>query len=330
MDSKVKFNIGVIGCGIVSGGHLSAITNSPKWHLSGIAEIDETRLKQSAERFKPDYAFNDYRQLLELNELDAVAVATHPETHAQITIDALEHKLHVLCEKPMADSIEKCKKMIASAEKNNKLLAINFNSRSAPQFRTIKRIIDTGVLGTIRVVRIVLNWSCHQWQPIARLEHFMKNGGPIIDSGVHFFEAVRWFTGQEFEAIDAKGVFRPPYDNPQHVIATCKMTDETIALVEAGWLFCKRTKDEGRIHVITVIGDDGTIDYNSWTECVRLYTREETKDIPCDCGKHFEIVYENFARSIELGELVELASGDDGLRATQAAYQALTSAKRLS
>ncbi len=127
---------------------------------------------------------------------------------------------------------------------------------------------------------------------------------------------------------DAKGVILPPYENPQHVIATCQMEDGVIGLIEAGWLFCKRTKDEGRMHIITVIGDDGTIDYNSWTETVRLYALNETKDIPCDCHKHFEAVYENFARSIEDCKLIGLASGVDGVKATESAYQALSSAKQ--
>jgi predicted dehydrogenase len=154
-------------------------------------------------------------------KLNAVVVATHADTHYEITMEALSHGLHVLCEKPMADCVENCQRMVETAEKNNRLLAINFNTRSAPELRTVKQLIDTGEIGKIRVVWFVYDWSAHQWQPPERLEHFMRNGGPIIDSAVHYFEGIRWYTGQEFKRIDAKGVFLSPYDAPQHALTTC-------------------------------------------------------------------------------------------------------------
>jgi predicted dehydrogenase len=321
-------NIGIIGCGMVAHGHLAAVAQSKDWHLAAIAEVDPARRQAAETHYHPDHSFEDYRTMLASTKLDAVVVATHADTHYEITVDALARNIHVLCEKPMADSMEKCRKMIEAADQNKRLLAVNFNTRSSQEYLQIKGLIDTGEIGKIRVVRFVYDWSAHQWQPPERLENFMKNGGPIIDSAVHFFEGVRWFTGQEFKRIDACGVTLPPYDAPQHAIATCQMVDGAIALVEAGWLFTKRTKDRGDLFNITVIGDDGSIDYNTCDYYIRFWSKTRTEKILCtDQEKHFEFVLGNFAESIRQNKLIVLASGYDGYKATEAAYQALASAK---
>jgi len=322
--------IGVIGCGTVSSyGHLPNIAASPDWELSAVVDKSDTRLQEVKTKYGPISTFKTYQDMLENTDLDAVTVATHIDSHCEITCAALEKGRHVLCEKPMATTVEDCQKMVATAQEQNRLLVVNFNTRSGAIYREVKRIIDSGELGNLRVIRIVFDWSCHQWQPPERLEAFMREGGPIIDSAVHFFEGARWFTGQEFLHIDAHGVALEPYEAPQHAISTCTMTGNVIALIEAGWLYCKRTKDQGALFRIDVIGDLGTVSYDAHPGVLRIYTQTQTEERAfTDQSKHFETVYDLFAKSIHKGELVELASGYDGLRATEAAFQALASSKR--
>ncbi|HUW58825.1 MAG TPA: Gfo/Idh/MocA family oxidoreductase [Planctomycetota bacterium] len=323
-------NIGVIGCGMVSGyGHLPTIAASKPWHLAAVCDTDEKRLADATEKYHPDEAFTDYRKLVKLPGLDAAVVATHVDTHEKITLAALGHGLHVFCEKPMAASVRRCRRMVDAAAKADRLLAVNFNTRTGTVYRRIKCLIDEGAMGEVRVVRFVFDWSCHQWHPVERLEQFMVGGGPIVDSGVHFFDGIRWFTGREIEAIDARGVILEPHENPQHVIAVCRLAGGGVALVEAGWLYTRRTKDEGAIFRIDVIGDDGAVTFVSPGEILRVYTRTGTSEERIeDRGKHFEIAYENLAESVEKGRLVGLASGEDGLKATEAALRALASARR--
>jgi UDP-N-acetylglucosamine 3-dehydrogenase len=321
--------IGVIGCGIVSGGHVRALAGSRYWELAALADIDPARVESHSRILKPEAGYQDYRELLNHRGLDAVIVATHMDSHYEITMAALARGLHVLCEKPMADSVDHCRRMVEAARENRKLLAVNFNTRCGPNYRTIKGMIDAGDLGTLRVVRFVFDWSAHQWKPPARLESFMANGGPILDSGVHFFDGLRWFTGQEIDRVDASGAFIAPYENPQHVIATVKMSGGVIGLVEAGWLYTKRTKDESSLFTITAIGDEGAAHYDHQSHIIQVYTRQATQNLEAkDDNKHFEVAHDFFARSIQEGKLDGLASGEDGLKATQAALTALSSTKR--
>lgn len=324
-------NIGIIGLGIVSGyGHLPAASTSPHWRLAAVADINPARLAQVAREHPAAAPYADYRALLAHPGLDAVVIATHADLHCEIALAALARGLHVLCEKPMAVGLEQCQAMVDASERAGRLLAVNFNSRSAMIYRRIKSLIDAGTVGPIRVVRIVYDWSAHQWQPPERMDNFMRNGGPIVDSAVHFFEAVRWFTGREITQIDAQGVVLPPYEHPQHGIATCKLSDGAIALVEAGWLYTKRTKDQGQLYQMDVIGDEGAISYDIYSNALRAYGMKSTLIEPFDdSDKNFPYVYERFAHSIAQGRLVDLASGLDGLKATDAAYRALASTKRM-
>jgi predicted dehydrogenase len=322
-------NIAVVGCGIVAGGHLAAIKNSHEWNLIAVADTNPQNLQKAVENYQPQHSFDNYQQMLDEVAPNAVVVATHADTHHEITIAALQRGIHVLCEKPMADTMEKCREMCEVARENERLLAVNFNTRSSDPYLTMKRQIETRNIGAIRVTRFVYDWSCHQWQPPQRLENFMANGGPVIDSAVHFFEGVRWFTGAEFARIEACGARIAPHEHPQHVISTCQMSDGSIALVEAGWLFTKSTKDADMLFAVTVIGDDGTMSYSSDTGKIRVWTKDATEEIVCgDLGKHFERVHSAFAESIRAGKLLGLASGEDGLKATEAAYQALSSTQK--
>ena len=321
--------VGIAGCGRVAIGHREAIAASDQWKLAGIADINAEQLEKVKREDGVELAVSDYRELIDRGSLDALVVSTHLDTHHRIAMDAMDAGLHVLCEKPMASTLEQCREMVAKAEETKRLLAINFNTRSSPRFRKIKKIIDSGVLGKIRVVRIVYNWSAHQWQPPERLRAFMLGGGPIIDSAVHFFDGVRWYTGSEFARIDCNGVVLDPWEHPQHAVASCLLEDGSVALVEAGWLYTKRTKDSAFFYQISVIGDDGTLEHDNVNRLLRLWTKDETREIEVqDIEKHFEVAYDAFARSIESGQLLELGSGYDGLKATEAAFAALASTKR--
>ena len=320
-------NIGVIGCGAVSGyGHLPTLSTSKDWRLVAIADIDAPRLARVHQQYSSATPYTDYRDLLAHPGLDAVVIATHLDTHHRIALDAFSRGLHVLCEKPMATTVEQCREMVTAAARAKRLLAVNFNGRSSSVYRRIKSHIDAGDTGPIRVVRIVYDWSAHQWQPLPRMEAFMRDGGPILDSGVHFFEAARWFTGQDFTHIEAHGVILPPYEAPQHVIASYRLSGGAIALIEAGWLYCRRTKDQGYLYQIDVIGDDGTISHDTFSNTLRVFAKDRTEQVPLhDEDKGFDYVFERFARSIEQGRVLDLASGEDGLAATSAAIDALAS-----
>ncbi len=320
-------NIAVIGSGAVACyGHLPALVQNKHWHLKAIVDTNEKQLAYAADKFPAEHHFNTVDALWSLEDLDAVVIATHLDSHHELALRAFERGCHVFCEKPMAPTLEQCQAMILAAEKSGKLLAINFNTRSQEIYRVMRDLVHAGLLGPIAVARFAYLWSAHQWQPPQRMASFMAHGGPIIDSGVHFFDGVRLLTGREFTQIHAHGAFVTGDKHPQHVIATCRLEGGAVALVEAGWLYTRNTKETDAIYHVELIGEHGAIRANLVDMTLHIHTADgsEQRHIT-DKGKDFDWIYDTLAQSIDAGRLIGLASGHDGMKATQAAFTALRS-----
>lgn len=105
--------VGIIGCGTVSQyGHIPTLANMPGVELIALSDVNVERLEGLKQKYQVPHAFADYSELLALKGLDAVAVATPLHTHADIVCDAARAGLHVLCEKPLAHTVEDGERMI--------------------------------------------------------------------------------------------------------------------------------------------------------------------------------------------------------------------------
>lgn len=116
----VSLKVGVIGCGsIAQHRHIPEYLLNKQVELVAVCDINEERAAEIAEKYQAQ-AFTDYKELLKMDELDAVSVCTPNYLHAPISIDALNAGKHVLCEKPMATSKEEAEQMIQAAKKVGK------------------------------------------------------------------------------------------------------------------------------------------------------------------------------------------------------------------
>jgi scyllo-inositol 2-dehydrogenase (NADP+) len=126
--------------------------------------------------------YPDYKDLLKRSDLDLVVNATPSLYHHPITIEALEAGHNVLCEKPMAQSVVEVDQMIAAAKKSGKLLAIFQQSRYAPYYQQVRKVIDSGVLGRIVAVKVKFSGFGRRWD--WQTLHDM-GGGSLLNTGPH-------------------------------------------------------------------------------------------------------------------------------------------------
>ncbi|HQD39912.1 MAG TPA: Gfo/Idh/MocA family oxidoreductase [Bacillota bacterium] len=322
---------GVIGCGTVAEwGHLPAIAALPEAELVAVADLDIQRAERLGRRFGADLIFQDYRELLACPEIEAVVVATPVETHHQIVMAAAQQKKHVLCEKPIAPSLAQGREMIQAMNEAGCYLGINFLLRESEPLVSIKRYIDKGLVGKLKVLRLIFNSPGPGWAGKERLDNLMTHGlGPIFDCGVHYFDLARWFTGREFLEVEARGAFIDEYQNPLHVIATCRLEDEIMVMIEESWLYTHGAQEGNRYRRYDIIGDEGTISYSTDTEELVLYREDGTTRLYiAKEQKAFDRIYINFIESVKNHEQNGLISGEDGLRAVEAALRAVESARR--
>ncbi|WP_223869343.1 Gfo/Idh/MocA family protein [Paenibacillus sabuli] len=135
-------------------------------------------------------------------QLDLIVNASPSELHYSISLELLQRGFHVLCEKPLARSVEEVDALIAAAERSGKLLAVFQNSRYAAAFTEIRRIIDSGVLGRIVQIDITVSGFARRWDWQTLQE---KGGGNLMNTGPHpLDQALQLFGGDAMPQVLCK------------------------------------------------------------------------------------------------------------------------------
>jgi len=188
-NSQVKFAI--IGAGaITEESYLPATELVSNSIVSYLVDLDIERAREVAQRFQISNFVDDYKKVF--GKVDAVIVATPPDTHAKISIDCLNHGLHVLCEKPLASSVEQAKDMVEVAKQTHCHLGVGMVRRLSWSSQILKKLIGSKLLGNIHRFDIEEGWI-FDW-PL-RTGHIFQNEnsrGVIADTGAHLFDLLLW------------------------------------------------------------------------------------------------------------------------------------------
>lgn len=189
-----KLKVGVIGVGNISKEHIQAYLNNPQVELYAFCDINEQQLKSMAEKYGVSRIFTDKEEMLALPELDAVSICTWNSEHAPCTIAALNAGKHVLCEKPMAITVEEALSMKEAAERNKKLLQIGFVRRFGNDCKVLKDFIQQDFLGEIYYAKAT--YLRRNGNPMGWFGDLSRSGGgPLIDLGVHVIDLTRYLMG---------------------------------------------------------------------------------------------------------------------------------------
>lgn len=186
-----KLNVAVIGAGSISDVHFNAYVHNPEVKLYAVCDLNEERAKAKAEKYGAEKTFADYRELLADPALDAVSICTWNNSHAAISIAALEAGKHVLVEKPLCKTVEEARSVEAAVRKSGKLLQVGFVRRYSSNTKIVKQFLEAGDLGEIYYAKA----SC-----LRRLgnpggwfsDKERSGGGPLIDLGVHLID-LSWY-----------------------------------------------------------------------------------------------------------------------------------------
>lgn len=182
----------LVGCGAISGAWLEPTKNIPELELVGFVDVIEANAKKRQQEFAPNASVGtDLGQVLAQTKPDVVFNATIPAAHFEVTMKALEHGCHVLCEKPLAESLEEARQMIDTAQKANRLLVVMQNWRYTHNIRRLKRFLETGVIGNITTMNADFYVGAHFGGFRDVMPHIL-----LKDMAIHTFDASRFLTGQ--------------------------------------------------------------------------------------------------------------------------------------
>jgi len=177
--------------------------------LAVLAGRDETRAKAAAERFGWEAVETDWRKLIARDDVGLVDVCTPGDSHAEIAIAALEAGKHVLCEKPLANSVAEAEAMAEAARKARERgvrAMVAFNYRRVPALAHARKLVASGALGEIRHVRSVYlqDWLSDPEAPMTwRLRKESAGSGALGDLGAHIVDAAQFVTGDVITGVSA-------------------------------------------------------------------------------------------------------------------------------
>ena len=190
-----KIKVGIIGCGgIANGKHMPSLQKLEDVEMVAFCDIIRERAEKAAKEFGVPGAkvFEDYKDLLKLDDIDVVHVLTPNKQHSFISVAALEAGKHVMCEKPMAINASEAKKMLDAAKRTGKKLTIGYQSRFRPDARYLKKMCEAGELGEIYYAKAqaVRRRGVPTWGVFLDAES--QGGGPLIDIGTHALDLTLW------------------------------------------------------------------------------------------------------------------------------------------
>ncbi|MBN9379444.1 MAG: Gfo/Idh/MocA family oxidoreductase [Chitinophagaceae bacterium] len=193
MSKSLRFAI--VGCGRIAQRHAEHIQRLAK--LVAVCDIEADRAQALGDKYGArSYTGVDELLRRESGEIDVVSVCSPNGLHAEHSIKALQAGVHVLCEKPMALSVQDCGDMINAAERANKRLFIVKQNRFNPPVAAVKKLIDEHRLGKIYSVQLSCFWNRNEayyknsWKGTKALD-----GGTLYTQFSHFIDLLYWMIG---------------------------------------------------------------------------------------------------------------------------------------
>jgi predicted dehydrogenase len=201
----MKYKVGIIGCGNIFPMHAESLVNTPGVAIQAVCDIKTARAKKAAKKYR-SRAYSDYKKMLDSEKLDAVHILTPHYLHPEMTIEAAKRKIHVLCEKPIAIKPKDADRMIAACRKNHVKLGVISQNRYNPGAQLVKKSIESGKLGKIKAVKLVLSYhkpDSYYKQSDWKGTWDKEGGGVLIDQSIHFIDVLQWLINDKPEYIEA-------------------------------------------------------------------------------------------------------------------------------
>lgn len=261
--------IAIVGCGAIAEMyHLPGLAKNPTvLGKSILVDMNEDRLHELSSQFNVDYCVQDYHEILD--KVDGAILAVPPKLHYPISMEFLGKGVHILCEKPLAESSVEAKKMVAQAQKYGATISVNHTRRLFPAYSEIKKIILNGTIGKLISIDYV-DGEFFQW-PTASGFYFMKGSrkGVLFDRGVHGLDTICWWLGEKPKVISSEN---DSFGGVEGVVLLKLLHNNCSIDVKLSWL--TKLKNTFTIH-----GELGKIEgeIEGWDKVTTIYNSGKKK-----------------------------------------------------
>ncbi len=191
--------VAIVGTGGIAHEHMKAyLTLKDRCQVAALVDIIPGKARRFMEEFGVSCdTYEDHQDILPRQDIDLVDVCTPPYVHAQISINALRSGKNVVCEKPMAASLEECDAMLRARDESGKLLSIIAQNRFRKPIRDLKALLESGIAGPVRHAEIdSFWWRAHNYYDLWWRGTWEKEGGGCtLNHAVHHIDMLGWMMG---------------------------------------------------------------------------------------------------------------------------------------
>ncbi|MGW4983059.1 Gfo/Idh/MocA family protein [Streptomyces mirabilis] len=211
---KPRLGIGMVGYAFMgavhsqgwrTAGRVFDLASEP--HLTAVCGRNRQAARAAADKLGWASAETDWRDLIRRDDIDLVDICTPGESHAEIAIAALDAGKHVLCEKPLANTVEEAEAMVAAAARNpGRIAMVGFNYRRTPALSLAQAMIGAGRLGALRHIRLTYlqDWLVDPDFPLTwRLRRETAGSGALGDLGSHIVDLAQFLVGEPLAGVTA-------------------------------------------------------------------------------------------------------------------------------
>ena len=309
-----KLGFALVGLGSLSNGQLApALQKTQNCRLVAIVTGTPTKIPVWQRRYgildKNVYNYDTMEKMADNPEIDVVYVVTPNALHAEHTIKAAKAGKHVLCEKPMEVSPEKCQQMIDAVKKAGRMLGVGYRCQYDPNHLECRRLVKEKVFGEVKTIDAGFSRtiSANEW----RVKKDLAGGGPLMDVGIYALQTCRFVTG--LEPIEVSAKFGPVTDPVKF--------KEVEASVEWEMTFpgglkttCHTSYAQGGINGFTVTAEKGSFGLDpAYNYGTARGTRSDGQAISLPGVNQFGAEMDDFAQCI-MNNKPSKISGEEGLR----------------
>lgn len=194
----------LIGCGRISPNHIEAARNN-NLEFVAICDIDQKAMAEKAEKFGLTSVnqYSDYKEMLEKEKPELVAIATESGKHAAIALDCIKSGCNLIIEKPIALSMKDATEIVEAGRKKGVVVCANHQNRFNRSIQKIRDAIEKGRFGKMFYGTAHIRW-CRDWNYYSKAKWrgtWEQDGGALMNQCIHNIDLLRWMLGNEIESV---------------------------------------------------------------------------------------------------------------------------------
>lgn len=318
----MTIKVGIIGFGRMGRFYLEEFHKNPHYKVSYICDVADDCLALARQLAPEAEAVKDADKVFDDPAVDLVVLSAFASERRERIAMAVRTGKHIIAEKPIADTVEHEREVLAMTEGYDKICTVDLYLRNSWYHNTMRDFIATGQIGDLAILRI-----CHMTPGLAPGEGHQSEGPCFHDCGMHYVDLARWYAGSEYKTMHSQGIRMWAWKDPWWLQCHGTFENGVVYDITQGFVYGQLSKDQTHNSYVDIIGTKGIcrMTHDFKTAHVELRGVDGTKILAEPCGgKNIDRLIERVAQSIETGRCdLTLPTFRDAAIASEVAWKML-------